>query len=195
MPNARFTPYFASSRRGLIAGLARLVKDVGAGRRVGAGRARGCARALARVGCAGQSRSLADGDRQAPRVSTSFGATNVGSASKTRSHTSSKPRAEFSAKDLDAALDDDVGDDLLRLVFTSCHPILSTEARVALTLRLLGGLTTEEIARALPGVRAHDRAAHRARQAPTGRFPSAFRSACAVRSSRYAWPRFWRSCT
>ncbi|HEX2672641.1 MAG TPA: RNA polymerase sigma factor [Polyangiaceae bacterium] len=57
-------------------------------------------------------------------------------------------RAEFSAKDLDAALDDDVGDDLLRLVFTSCHPILSTEARVALTLRLLGGLSTEEIARA-----------------------------------------------
>src|SRR6187431_1616801 len=57
-------------------------------------------------------------------------------------------RAELSAPDLDAVLDDDVGDDLLRLVFTSCHPILSTEARVALTLRLLGGLTTEEIARA-----------------------------------------------
>jgi predicted RNA polymerase sigma factor len=57
-------------------------------------------------------------------------------------------RAELSAPDLDAALDDDVGDDLLRLVFTSCHPLLSTEARVALTLRLLGGLTTEEIARA-----------------------------------------------
>jgi RNA polymerase sigma-70 factor (ECF subfamily) len=52
------------------------------------------------------------------------------------------------APDLDAALDDDVGDDLLRLVFTACHPFLSTEARVALTLRLLGGLTTEEIARA-----------------------------------------------
>ena len=57
-------------------------------------------------------------------------------------------RAEFSAPDLDAALDDDVGDDLLRLVFTSCHPVLSTEARVALTLRLLGGLATDEIARA-----------------------------------------------
>jgi RNA polymerase sigma-70 factor, ECF subfamily len=57
-------------------------------------------------------------------------------------------RAEFSAPDLEAALDDDVGDDLLRLVFTSCHPLLSTEARVALTLRLLGGLTTDEIARA-----------------------------------------------
>jgi RNA polymerase sigma-70 factor, ECF subfamily len=50
--------------------------------------------------------------------------------------------------DLDAAIDDDIGDDLLRLVFISCHPVLSTEARVALTLRLLGGLTTEEIARA-----------------------------------------------
>src|SRR2546423_5916420 len=50
--------------------------------------------------------------------------------------------------DLDAALDDDIGDDLLRLIFTACHPVLSTEARVALTLRLIGGLTTEEIARA-----------------------------------------------
>jgi RNA polymerase sigma factor (sigma-70 family) len=47
-----------------------------------------------------------------------------------------------------AALDDDIGDDLLRLIFTACHPLLSTEARVALTLRLLGGLTTDEIARA-----------------------------------------------
>src|SRR6478752_3130 len=44
-------------------------------------------------------------------------------------------------------LDDDIGDDLLRLVFTSCHPVLSTESRIALTLRLLGGLTTDEIAR------------------------------------------------
>src|SRR5258706_10898077 len=50
--------------------------------------------------------------------------------------------------DLAAALDDDVGDDLLRLMFVSCHPVLPTEGRVALTLRLLGGLTTEEIARA-----------------------------------------------
>jgi RNA polymerase sigma factor (sigma-70 family) len=50
--------------------------------------------------------------------------------------------------DLDAAIDDHVGDDLLRLVFTACHPVLATEARVALTLRLLGGLTTVEIARA-----------------------------------------------
>jgi RNA polymerase sigma factor (sigma-70 family) len=55
---------------------------------------------------------------------------------------------ETQVEDLEEALDDDVGDDLLRLVFTACHPILSTEARVALTLRLLGGLTTDEIARA-----------------------------------------------
>ena len=50
--------------------------------------------------------------------------------------------------DLDAALDDDIGDDLLRLMFTACHPVLSAEARVALTLRLIAGLTTDEIARA-----------------------------------------------
>ncbi len=55
---------------------------------------------------------------------------------------------EMAVPDLDSALDDDVGDDLLRLVFISCHPVLSTEAQVALTLRLLGGLTTDEIARA-----------------------------------------------
>jgi len=50
--------------------------------------------------------------------------------------------------DFDAALESDIGDDLLRLIFTACHPVLSTEARAALTLRLLGGLTTDEIARA-----------------------------------------------
>jgi RNA polymerase sigma factor (sigma-70 family) len=55
---------------------------------------------------------------------------------------------ELATPDLDAAIDDGIGDDLLRLVFVSCHPVLSTEARVALTLRMLGGLTTEEIARA-----------------------------------------------
>ncbi len=55
---------------------------------------------------------------------------------------------ELAEPDLEAAIDDDIGDDLLRLMFTACHPVLSTEARVALTLRLLGGLTTDEIARA-----------------------------------------------
>ena len=55
---------------------------------------------------------------------------------------------ERAVPDLDAQLDDHVGDDLLRLIFTTCHPVLSTDARVALALRLLGGLTTDEIARA-----------------------------------------------
>jgi len=57
-------------------------------------------------------------------------------------------RRDDAVTDLEEAIDDEVGDDLLRLVFTACHPILPTEARVALTLRLLGGLSTEEIARA-----------------------------------------------
>ncbi|MFL6436020.1 MAG: RNA polymerase sigma factor [Terriglobales bacterium] len=57
-------------------------------------------------------------------------------------------RQEMVVPDLNAALDDDVGDDLLRLIFTACHPVLPSDGRVALTLRLLGGLTTPEIARA-----------------------------------------------
>jgi RNA polymerase sigma-70 factor (ECF subfamily) len=57
-------------------------------------------------------------------------------------------RQESPERDLDAAIDDHVGDDLLSLMFTACHPVLRTEARVALTLRLVGGLTTDEIARA-----------------------------------------------
>ena len=55
---------------------------------------------------------------------------------------------EMNSPDLDTAIDDDISDDLLRLIFTACHPVLSSEARAALTLRLLGGVTTEEIARA-----------------------------------------------
>jgi len=55
---------------------------------------------------------------------------------------------ELSMPDLDSSLDDPIGDDLLRLIFIACHPVLPKEARLALTLRLLGGLTTDEIARA-----------------------------------------------
>jgi RNA polymerase sigma factor (sigma-70 family) len=57
-------------------------------------------------------------------------------------------RQERAVADLETTLDDDIGDDLLRLMFTACHPVLTPEARTAMTLRLLGGLTTEEIARA-----------------------------------------------
>ena len=85
---------------------------------------------------------------QAPRDRPAGAGRSCSSASTRSSATSSRPQQEMAVPDLDAALDDDVGDDLLRLVFTACHPVLSTEARVALTLRLLGGLTTDEIARA-----------------------------------------------
>ena len=74
-------------------------------------------------------------------------------------------RHETVTRELDDALDDPVGDDLLRLVFMTCHPVLSTEARLALTLRLLGGLTTEEIARAFLVHGADHPAADRAREA------------------------------
>src|SRR6476469_2513045 len=57
-------------------------------------------------------------------------------------------RQEMAVADIDNSIDDDIGDDLLRLMFTACHPVLTSEGRVALTLRLLGGLTTDEIARA-----------------------------------------------
>jgi RNA polymerase sigma factor (sigma-70 family) len=57
-------------------------------------------------------------------------------------------RQEAMVRELEEAIDDDIGDDVLRLIFMSCHPILSREARAALTLRLLGGLTSDEIARA-----------------------------------------------
>src|ERR1700754_3432795 len=57
-------------------------------------------------------------------------------------------RGEVETPDLEAGIDDPFDDDLLRLIFTACHPVLSTDARVALTLRLLAGLTTREIARA-----------------------------------------------
>lgn len=60
----------------------------------------------------------------------------------------SESEAEDGKSELETMLDDDIGDDLLRLIFTACHPVLSAEARAALTLRLLGGLTTDEIARA-----------------------------------------------
>lgn len=65
-----------------------------------------------------------------------------------RKHEELGYRLEAQQEEAMPDLDDDIGDDLLRLIFTTCHPVLSTEARVALTLRLLGGLTTDEIARA-----------------------------------------------
>src|ERR1700724_349053 len=96
-------------------------------------------------------------------------------------------RQETTAEDLAAALDDDIGDDLLRLLFTACHPVLSTEQRVALTLRLLCGLTTEEIARGVPGVGADRRPAHCPRQADARRGARSLRGSARGRTRRPAF--------
>ena len=114
----------------------------------------------------GQPGRLAHGHREAPRDRPAPAQRSGSSASTRSSATSCRGRrSTVAAPELDAASTTTIGDDLLRLVFTACHPVLSTEARVALTLRLLGGLTTEEIARAFLVPEPTDRAAHRARQA------------------------------
>ena len=88
--------------------------------------------------------------------------------------------------DIDAELDDYVGDDLLRLIFMTCHPVLSTEARAALTLRLLGGLTTDEIARAFLVAGADGGAADRAREADARGGPRRLRADPTARGARRA---------
>ena len=133
-----------------------------------AGRARRGARAVARVRRPGQPGRLADGHGQAPRDRPAAPQRACSSASTRSSAASCEIRQALAdAGSADAALDD-VGDDLLRLIFTTCHPVLSREARVALTLRLLGGLTT---------TRSRARSSSRRRRsrsgscAPSGRSP------------------------
>ena len=96
--------------------------------------------------------------------------------------------------DLDAALDDDIGDDLLRLVFTACHPVLPTEGRIALTLRLLGGLTT---ARSRARSSSRRRRSRSGSRAPSARWPRpACRSRCPpATSASSGWARCSRSST
>ena len=88
-----------------------------------------------------------------------------------------------------------IDDDLLRLMFIACHPVLSTEARIALTLRLLGGLTTEEIARGFLAAEPDDRQADRPGQADPGQ-QARSRSRCRRRpNGPPGWPRCSRCCT
>ena len=131
----------------LIAGLTRIVRDVGLAEDLAQD---ALVAALEQWPEAGVPTTPAPGSWPQPSTapSTSSGAPSGWSESTRSWAASSRSQQELSAPDLDAAIDDDIGDDLLRLVFISCHPVLSTEARVALTLRLLGGLTTDEIARA-----------------------------------------------
>jgi len=89
---------------------------------------------------------VADGDRQEPRARSAAALQLLHHKHQIIAHETDLLITASPAPD--EVSDDDVGDDLLRLIFMACHPVLSTEARVALTLRLLGGLTTAEIARA-----------------------------------------------
>ncbi len=84
---------------------------------------------------------------------------------------------EAAMPDLESGLDDDIGDDLLRLIFTACHPVLSTEARVALTLRMLGRADDDRDRASVPDVGSDGRAAHRASEADVGGGASAVRGA------------------
>ena len=92
---------------------------------------------------------------------------------------------------MEAALDDPVGDDLLRLIFIACHPILSTDARVALTLRLVGGLTTREIARAF--LVAEPTVAQRIVRAK--RTLADAKRAVRAASPERSWPGAWNRCS
>ena len=95
-----------------------------------------------------QPRRLADDHRQAPGDRPDPPQQSCSSASSRRSAATLEARAHGRTPESTPRSTTTIDDDLLRLVFTACHPVLSTEARVALTLRLLGGLTTDEIARA-----------------------------------------------
>ncbi len=99
---------------------------------------------------AAQSGRLADAGRQTPRARPLPAPQGAVEKKHVELGAEIEARRDEIEPELVAAIDDDVGDDLLRLVFVACHPVLSTDARriLALTLRLLGGLTTEEIARA-----------------------------------------------
>ena len=170
----------------LIAGLARMVRDVGLAEDLAQEALVAALRAVARVGRPGQPGRLAHGHRQAPRDRPPAPRARCASASTRSWAASSRSAAPAASRDLAAELDDPFDDDLLRLIFTACHPVLSTEARVALTLRLLGGLTTDGDRPRLPRLRSRRSpsassapSARCRRRACRSRFPSA--PSCAAR--------------
>jgi DNA-directed RNA polymerase specialized sigma24 family protein len=151
-PTVPSRPSGASNRPSIVASVARMVRDVGLAEELAQDALVAALEHWPRRRHPRQPGRLADDHRQAPRARPAAPAQDArAQARRARrrprarcrptwcptSSTHSTPRAQ-----------DDIGDDLLRLIFTACHPVLSTEARVALTLRLLGGLSTDEIARA-----------------------------------------------
>jgi DNA-directed RNA polymerase specialized sigma24 family protein len=141
-----------------------------------------------------KSRRLADGDRQERARSTTCGASKMLARKHEEIGHDLEAQEALIVPDftdaLDAARQDEIGDDLLRLMFTACHPVLPTEARVALTLKLLGGLTTHEIARAFLVPEPRSRSASCA-PSEAARCQGAVRGAAGDELQR-GWPRCWR---
>ncbi len=180
----------------LIAGLARMVRDVGLAEDLAQDALVAALEQWPESGVPRQPGRLAHGHRQAPRDRPPAPEASCSNASTRSSAASSRPAgAGGGRRDLDAALDDDVGDDLLRLMFTACHPVLSTEARVALTLRLLGGLTHRGDRARVPRPGADRRPAHRPGQADPRRSPASPSRSRAAPSSPPACRRCSRSST
>ena len=130
----------------LITSLSRMLRDVPLAEELTQDALVAALEALAGIGRAGASGRVADGDRKAPRARSS--APRQDARAQARDAGGDLEREQQAMPDFDAALDDDIGDEMLRLIFTACHPLLSREARAALALRMICGLTTEEIARA-----------------------------------------------
>ena len=169
----------------LIAGLARYTGDVGLAEELAQDARGGRAGAVARARGAAQPGRLADDGRQAPGHRPVPPQPGAASAGTPRSAGTLRGRGARSTPSWSAAIADDIDDDLLRLVFVACHPVLSVPARVALTLRLLGGLTTVEIARAYLVPEADHRAADRPGQEDAGQGRRC-RSRCRHRRERAA---------
>ena len=146
----------------ILATLIRLVGDFDLAEEVDARRLRRGARALAAATASRRTRARGSWRRRGTRRSTASGATSASARSATSSRAERRSRSARRRTSLTRR--NRVADDRLRLIFTCCHPALAVEAQVALTLRTLGGLTTEEIARAFLVPRADDGAAARARE-------------------------------
>ena len=134
----------------IIAGVARMVRDVGLAEELAQDALVAALEQWPADGRPAQSGRLADDRGQAPRHRPLAPPAQPDLQRKLGRDLARELEAasDGAISDVDAAVDGEIEDDLLRLMFTACHPVLSTEARVALTLRLLGGLTTDEIARA-----------------------------------------------
>ncbi len=148
MPIAPSRRSGGSSPPGLIAGLTRLVRDVGLAEELAQDALVTALEQWPRTGIPDNPGAWLMATAKNRALDQLRRRKHAGAQARSALRTSSRWNSELSGGKLEASADDEIGDDLLRLIFIACHPLLSTEARTALTLKLLAGLTTEEIARA-----------------------------------------------